>query len=52
MASAFASDTVTVENQRLCIKIETSRGKNPTEIYNALREVCSELTGNRSTVSR
>jgi len=32
MASAGASGTVTVEEQRSYIKIETLRGKNPTEI--------------------
>ena len=52
MASAGASCTVTVEDQRSYIKIETLRGKNPTEIHSALREVCGEHTVDRSTVSR
>jgi transposase len=51
MASAGASSTVTFEDQRLYVKIETLRGQNPTEIHSALREVCGEQTVNRSTVS-
>jgi hypothetical protein len=50
MASAGTSDTVTVEDQRSYIKIETLHGKNPTEIHSALREVCGEQTVDRSTV--
>jgi hypothetical protein len=42
MACAGAAGTVTVEDQRSYIKIETLRGKNPKEIHSALREVCSE----------
>jgi len=34
------------------IKIVTLRGKNPTEFYSALREVCGERTVDCSTVSR
>ena len=52
MAPAGASGTVTVEDQKSYIKIETLRGKNPTEIHSALREVCGEQTVERSTVSR
>jgi hypothetical protein len=52
MASAGASGTVTVEDQRSYVKIETLRGQNPTEIHSALREVCGEQTVDRSTVSR
>ena len=52
MASAIASGTVRVEDQRSYIKIENLRGKNPTEIHSALREVCDERTVDRSTVSR
>ena len=52
MASAGASGTVMVEDQRSDIKIETLRGKTPTEIHSALREVRGEQTVNRSTVSR
>jgi len=40
------------EDQRLYIKIETLRGKNPIENHTALHEVCSEQTVDRSTVSR
>ena len=50
MVSAGASGTVTVEDQRSYIKIETLRGKNPTEIHSALREVCGEQTVDCSTV--
>jgi hypothetical protein len=50
MASAGTSDTVTVEDQRWYIKIETLHGKNPTEIHSTLREVCDEQTVDRSTV--
>jgi transposase len=52
MASAGVSCTVTFEDQRSYIKIETLRGKNPTDIHSALREVCGEQTVDRSTVSR
>jgi len=51
MVCAGALRTVTVEDQRLYIKIETLRGKNPTEIHSALREVCGEQTVDCSTVS-
>ena len=34
------------------IKIETLRGKNPTEIHGALSEVCGEFTVDCNTVSR
>ena len=50
MASAGASGTVTVEDQRLYIKIENLRGKNPTEIHSALHEVCGEQTVDCTTV--
>jgi hypothetical protein len=43
---------VAVEDQRSYIKIETLRGKRPTEIHSALREVCGEQAVDRSTVSR
>jgi len=51
MASAGALGTIMVEVQRLYIKTETLRGKNPTEIHSALREVCGEQTVDRSIVS-
>ena len=34
---------MTTPNQRSYIKIETLRGKNPTEILGVLSEVCGEL---------
>lgn len=52
MESARNSGTVSIEEQRAYIKIETLRGKNPTEIHSALSDVCGELTVDRSTVSR
>lgn len=52
MELALVLGTVTVEDQRLYIKIETSRGKNTTEIHSALSEVCGELTVDCCTVSR
>jgi transposase len=39
-------------DQRSYIKIETFRGKNPTEIQNALHEVCRDSVVDRSTVSQ
>jgi hypothetical protein len=42
MASAGALGTVTVDDQRLYIKIETVRGKNRTETHIALLEVSGE----------
>jgi hypothetical protein len=51
VASAGASGTVMVEDQKSYIEIETLHGKNPTEIQNALREVCGRHTVDRSTVS-
>jgi hypothetical protein len=44
MASAGASGTVTVEDQRSYIKIEALRGKTTTEFHSALLEVCGEQT--------
>jgi hypothetical protein len=38
-------------DQQSYIKIETLRGKNPTEIHNALHEVCGDGVVDRSTVS-
>ena len=46
------SGSVTISDQRSYIKIETLRGKNPTEMHGALSEVCGEFTVDRSTVSR
>ena len=39
-------------DQRSYIKIETLRGKNPTEFHNVLHEVCGDSVVDRSTVSR
>ena len=39
-------------DQRSYIKIETLRRKNPTEIHNALHEVCGDSVVDHSTVSR
>jgi transposase len=52
MASAGALGIETVQDQRSYIKIETLRGKNPTEIRSVLRKVCGEQTVGRSIVSR
>ena len=41
---------MTVEDQKSYIKIETLRGKNPTEIHSVLHEVCGEETVDHSTV--
>jgi hypothetical protein len=38
-------------DQRSYIKIETLQGKNPTEIHNALHEVCGDSVLDRSMVS-
>ena len=42
------SGTVTVSDQKTYFKIETFRGKNPTEIHSPLSEVCGEFTVNCS----
>ena len=42
---------VTVEDGRSYIKTETLHGKNSTEIYRTLSEVCGEFTVDHSTVS-
>jgi len=39
-------------DQSSYIKIETLRGKKPTEIHNALHEVCGNSVVDRSTVSQ
>jgi hypothetical protein len=50
MASAGASGTVTVEDQKLYMKFEPLCGINPTEIHSALREICGEQAVDCSTV--
>ncbi|PSN39629.1 hypothetical protein C0J52_13795 [Blattella germanica] len=50
MDPARVSGTLTVEDLRSYIKIETLHDKTPTEIHRALSEVCGKLTVSRSTV--
>jgi len=52
MASVRVSGTVTNDDQRAFIKIETLRGETPTEIHSSLIEVCGVETGYQSTISR
>ena len=52
MASVRVSGPVTNDDQRAYIKIETLRGKTPTEIHTSLMEVCGVETVDRSTISR
>ena len=52
MAAVRVSGTVTNDDQRAYIKIETLRGKTPTEIHTSLMEVCGVETVDRSTISR
>jgi len=43
---------ISCSDQRSYIKIETSQGKNPNEIHNAVHEVCGDSVVDRITVSR
>ena len=52
MAAVRVSGTVSNDDQRAYIKIETLRGKTPTEIHSSLMEVCGVETVDRSTISR
>ena len=52
MADVRVSGTMNNDNQRAYIKIETLRGKIPTEIQSSLTRVCSVETVDRSKVSR
>jgi len=52
MAAVHVSGTMTNDDQCAYIKIETLRGKTPTEIHSSLMEVCGVETGGRSTISR
>ena len=52
MAAVRVSGTVTKDDQRAYIKIETLCGKTTTEIYSSLMEVCGVETVDRSTISR
>jgi len=40
MAAVRVSGTVTNDDQRAYIRIETLRGKTPSEIHSSLMEVC------------
>ena len=51
MAAVRVSGTGTNDDQRAYIKIETLRGKTPTEIHSSLMEVCGVETVDRSTIS-
>jgi transposase len=46
------SGQISHSDQWSYIKIETLWGKTPTEIHNALHEVCGDSVVDRSTVSR
>ena len=52
MEPAGVSGTVIISDQRSYTKIETLHSKHLTEIHGALREVCTEFSVDRSTVSR
>jgi transposase len=52
MAAVRVSGTVTNDDQCEYIKIETLRGKTPTEIHSSLMAVCGVETVERSTISR
>jgi len=52
MAAVCVSGTVTNDDQRVHIKIETLHGKTPTEIHSSLMELCGVETVDRSTISR
>ena len=52
MAAFRISGTVTNDDKRAYIKIETLRGKTPTEVHSSLMEVCGVETVGRSTISR
>ena len=52
MEPAGSSGVVAISDQKSYMKIETLRGKNPTEIHRALSELWVEFKVDRSTVSR
>ena len=52
MAAVRISGSVTNDDQRAYIKIETLRGKTLTENHSSLMEVCGVETVGRSTISR
>jgi len=52
MAAVHVSGTMTNDDQRAYIKIDTLGRKTPTEIHSSLMEVCGVETVDRSTISR
>ena len=52
MAAVRVSGTVSNDDQRAYIKIETLRGKTPMEIHSSLMEVCGVEAVDRITISR
>jgi len=52
MEPSEASNPVTTQDQSSYIKIESLRGKNPTEITTALKEVCGGSTADWSIIAR
>ena len=52
MAAVRVSGTASNDDQCAYIKIETLRGKTPTEIHSSLMAVCGVETVGRSTISR
>ena len=52
MAAVHVSGTVTNDDQRAYIEIETLSRKTLTEIHSSLMEVCGVETVHRSTISR
>jgi len=52
MAAVRVSGTMTNDDQRAYIKIETLRGKTPSEIHSSPIEVCGVETVDRSRISR
>lgn len=49
---ASLPDQVTRQDQLSYLKIETLRGKTPTEIYSQLKEVCGSTAVDRNTIFR
>jgi len=52
MAAVRVSGTVTNDDQRAYIKIETLGWKTPTEIHSSLMDMCGVETVDLSTISR
>jgi len=51
MVAVHVSGTMTNDDQRVYIKIETLRGKTPMEIHSLLMEVCGVETVDWNTIS-